>query len=218
MPRRNPIRGLLVYSFYAAKGNLQISLLVTLAMAVALFITGHTVVYNFFVLAAIGLPPYILMMRMGAKNQPQWEKYQVSMPIKRKNFTAAIYLSVLFALIAGILLCTVLSIFSFILHDYILHHVIKTAFGQMAYLVGIVLLMFAIIVPIGSTKFGESRGEIFFTICLAVALGVMLLISWLGNRAGLSQVIISASRVAISAVSFIISYHITNKMYSKIDF
>ena len=218
MTRRNPTIGLLMYYFYSAKGNLQISLLFALATGVALFITGNTIVYNFFVLATMGLPSYIIMIRMGAKNQLQWEKYQISMPIKRKNFTAALYLSVLAALVAGLLLCVVLSSVTFIFNEELLHHVIKTAFETMAYVAGLVLLMFALLVPIGSTKFGESRGEVFFTICMIGAIVISLLISWLANRAELSQVIISLLQVAISAVAFIISYHITTKIYSKIDF
>ncbi|MCL2426751.1 MAG: ABC-2 transporter permease [Oscillospiraceae bacterium] len=218
MNRTHPIRGLLIYSFYSVRSNLQIALLLTCALAVALLITGNTWVYNFFVLSAIGIPPYLIMISMGAKNQLQWEKYQASMPLRRKNMVAAFYLSVLSAALVGLVLCGVVLGVSFIFHEYMLHHVTETAFGQPAYVFGMALLMFALLAPIGSTKFGETRGEMFFTVCLGGALGIMLLISWLGSRAEMSAAVISLLQLIIATVAFVVSYHITSKIYADTDF
>ena len=218
MKTNNPTRGLLMYSFYSARGNIGVAILVALAMGVALLITGNTVVYTFFVSVAIGIPPYLIMMKMGAPNQLQWEKYQVSMPVKRKNMVAAFYLSILLAAIFGLLLCVVILGVGFILHESIAEVIIETAFSQLSYILGLALLMGGLLLPIGSTKVAENRGEAFFSICLGLAIGITWIISWVGIRAGISPVIMSLSRVIISAIVFIISYYIVSNMYSKNDF
>ena len=50
MIKNNPTKGLLIYSFYASRGNLGIALLMTFAMGVALLITGNHTVYAIFLL------------------------------------------------------------------------------------------------------------------------------------------------------------------------
>jgi len=218
MKTNNPTRGLLMYSFYSARGNIGVAILVALAMGVTLLITGNTTVYTFFVGAAIGVPPYLIMIKMGAKNQLQWEKYQVSMPVKRKNMVASFYLSILIAAIFGLLLCGIILGVGSILHESIVEVITETAFGQVSTVFGMVLLMGGLLLPIGSTKVAESRGEAFFSICLGLAIAIMFLISWVGGRAEISPAIMSLSQVIISAVVFVISYYVVINMYAKNDF
>ena len=195
-----------------------LALLLILALGVALLITGSPGVYSFFSVAAVGILPYLVMIRMGAKNQLKWEKFQVSMPLKRKNLVASFYLSILIATIAGFLLCGIVLGIGFVLHESLLEHAMDTAFGSVTYVIAIALLMAALLLPIGSTKFGENKGELFFTVCLAAAVGVALLIQWVGGRAEFPAAVISASQVIISAIAFVFSYYITSKIYAKIDF
>jgi len=207
-----------MYSFYSARGNVGLAVMVALAMGAALLITGNPIVYSFFPIVAIGIPPYLIMIKMGAKNQLQWEKYQASMPVKRKNMVAAFYLSILIAAIFGFILCGIILGASVILHESIAEIVRETAFGQVSYALGMVLLMGGLLLPIGSTKVAENRGEAFFSICLGLAIAVMLLIQFGGNRAEISPAIISLSQVIIPAVAYVISYFVVSNMYAKNDF
>ncbi|MCL2827387.1 MAG: ABC-2 transporter permease [Oscillospiraceae bacterium] len=218
MKTNNPMRGLLTFSFYAASGNMSIAALFTLAMSAALLITGNLTVYAFFVLVAVGTFPYTIMAAMGGKNAPKWEKFQLTMPVKRKDVVASIYLSVLLATIAGLLLAGIILGIGFVLHEGLLEHVLQTAFAQFAYVFGVVLIMAGLLFPIASTKAGESRGEAVFTGCLFAAGFIMILISWAGGRADILPWIISLSQVAIAVVVFVISYLLTKKMYAKMDF
>ena len=207
-----------MYSFYSAKGNIGVAILAALAMGAVLLITGSTIVYNFFVLVAVGIPAYLVMIKMGAKNQLQWEKYQVSMPVKRKNMVASFYLSILIPAIFGLLFCGAILGVGFMLHESIAEMLTETAFGQVSYVFGMVLLMGGFLFPIGSSKVAENRGEVFFSICLGLAIGVMILISIAGNGAGWSPAIISLSQVGISIVVFVVSYFVTRSMYDKHNF
>jgi len=218
MIKNSPTRGLLMYSYYTSRGNMGLALLLILALGVALLITGNHVVYSFFALASVGVLPYLIMIRMGAKNQLKWEKFQVSMPVKRKNLVASFYLSILIATIAGFLLCGVILGIGLIIHEGLLEYVIETSFAQVSYVIGIALLMGSLLMPIGSTKFAENKGELFFTICLGGAVAIALLIQWIGGRVGLASAIISLSQIVIAAVVFVISYHVTSKIFAKTDF
>jgi len=218
MIKNNPTKGLLMYSFYSSKGNLSIGLLIILAFGAGALISGNNFVFDMFLLASIGIFPYLIMMAMGGKDALLWEKFRASMPVKRKNLVALFYLSVILATIAGLLIGAVILGIIFIVHEDIMHNVIKAAFGQLAYPLGVVLLMTGLVFPIGSTKFGASRGEVFFTICLLVAAGVILLVSALGNILYLPSVVMSLSMVGVGAVALVISYQITNRIYAKMDF
>ena len=218
MNHNNPTKGLLMYAFYSVRRNISIALLLVLTLGAALLITGNVTVYTFFVFVAILAFPYLIIVSMGAKNALKWEKYRISMPIKRGNLVASFYLSVLIATIVGLLVCGVILGISMLLHDDLLHHVIKTAFVQLSYSFGVVLLMTGLLLPIASTKFGEGRGEAFFTVCFFIAVGVMLLISFVGGRAELSPVAISLAQAVTAVVAFVVSYPITNRIYEKMDF
>ncbi|MCL2565402.1 MAG: ABC-2 transporter permease [Defluviitaleaceae bacterium] len=218
MMKNNPTRGLLMYSFYSSKGNIGVALLLILALGITLLITGSTTVYAFFTLVAIGIPPYIIMIKMGAKNQTQWEKFQISMPLKRKNIVASFYLSIVIATFAGFLLCGVILGIGLVFHEGLMEHVIKTAFGSVSYIIGIALLMAGLLLPIGSTKFGENKGEVFFTLCLGIAAGIVLLIQWAGGKVDIPPAIISLSQIVIALTALVISYYITSKIYAKMDF
>jgi len=218
MNHNNPTKGLLMYAFYSVRRNISIALLLVLTLGAALLITGNVTVYTFFVFVAILAFPYLIIVSMGAKNALKWEKYRISMPIKRGNLVASFYLSVLIATIVGLLVCGVILGISMLLHDDLLHHVIKTAFVQLSYSFGVVFLMTGLLLPIASTKFGEGRGEAFFTVCFFIAVAVMLLISWAGGRAELSPLAISLAQAVTAVVAFVVSYPITNRIYEKMDF
>jgi len=192
--------------------------LIILVLSAALLITGNQSVYLFFTSVAVGALPYLIMMKMGAKNQLQWEKLQISMPLKRKNMVVSFYLSILIAMLAGLLLCGIILGIGIALHATLLEHVASTAFASIANIIGLTLLMAGLILPIGSTKFGENRGELFFVICMGIAIGIVFLINYVGSSAGIQPVFISLAQIVISAIVFIISYYFTRKIYAKMDF
>jgi len=218
MVKNNPLKGLLMYSFYSSKGNLSIVLLIILAFGAGALISGNNFVFDMFLFATIGGFPYIIIISMGGKDASLWEKFRVSMPVKRKNLVALFYLSVILATIAGLLIGAVILGIIFVVHEDIMHNVIKAAFGQLAYPIGVVLLMTGLVFPIGSTKFGQTRGEAFFTVCLLIAAGAMVFISALGNILYLPPVVTPLLTVGVGVVALAISYHITNGIYAKMDF
>jgi len=218
MAMKNPTRGLLMYSFYSLRGNISIGLSLILALGIVLLITGNITVYVFFVVLSIGYLPFLVMMAMTNKKSQKWEKFQISMPVKRKNVVANFYLSISIASIAGLLLCAIILGIGIIIHENVLIFVIEGYAGHPSSIFGAALIAAGLFLPIGSTKVGADRGEVFFTICMLVAFFSMLLVSMIGESAGISLAIISLIQIGASAIVFIISYCVSCKIYAKLDF
>ena len=215
----SPVRGLVNYIFQAAKGNLIICLLLTGALATALLISGQVVIIGFFIMTAVGSFPYMVMMGMGGKNANKWERFQITMPIRRKDMVNSFYVSILLATVAGIPLVAIVAVIIPILHVDMFEYGAFLTFANLTIrFFSIPLLMSGLLFPSANTKAGEGRGEALFTICLIVAVGNTLLMTWLVNRFELPGDYTDAIlALAVSLVAFLISYFITRRMYAKMD-
>ena len=117
MNARNPIKGLMIYSFHSASGNLTIIFLVCMVMAVGLLITGNGQIYFWLGVMTIDAPVYVVIAGIAAKNGATWKRFQLAMPVKRSDLVSLQYLQVVIASIIGIPLFLVSAGIAFNLHE-----------------------------------------------------------------------------------------------------
>ena len=219
MNTKNPMRGLLSYMFQAASGNLLLTLLTSLALAAALLLTGIAFFHSFFVMAAIAGAPYIIMASMGGKKSHKWERFQISMPIRRSDLVNALYLCIFAASLVGIPLVVIVTSLYYVLHESIFEHTLTTVLiDSSALFFSLPLLMAGLLFPLACTKAGENRGEALFTLCLLPAVANSLFMPMLAERLGFPKYTLALLPLAVALLVFVVSYFITRRIYAKLDF
>jgi hypothetical protein len=78
--------------------------------------------------------------------------------------------------------------------------------------------MIGLLFPLSSTKFAEGKQEGLTFVCFLIAFIVPLLISSAGVRLGLTEGVPALISFAISVIVYMVSYVITRRLYTKIDF
>ena len=218
-----PLKGLLSLMLHGVNDTLAIIALACVGLGAAMLITGDSVFLNFFVMASICVFPYIVMMRMGGATMNSWERFQIAMPISRRDQVNSFYVGILLASVVGIPLVALVSLTAPLLHEGIFGY----QYPAMAILVtttavylSMPLVMAALIFPLAVTKLGEGRGELLFTICMFGAVGNGLLVPWLVNRFDLPMGLYLGGMLTlgVGVVAYVISYFITQRLYAKLDF
>ena len=219
MNTKNPLRGLLSFNFYSASSNAVIIAILALVLAAVLLITGLPVMYNFFVMIAIAGFPYVIMMGMGGKTSYKWERFQITMPLRRSDLVNAFYLSIFLTSIVGIPLVAIITYLAYILHEGIFDKgLIITFFNFSALFFSMPLLMAGLLFPLACTKVGESRGEALFTLCLFPAVANSVFVPMLGSSLGLPEELLALPVLVLALLVFVVSYFILRQLYAKMDF
>ena len=211
MNGRSQIKGLLIYSFQAARVNLAIILFACLGMAAGLLATGNSYLYLYFGVFTINVPVYIVINTLG-KTRAIWERFQIAMPVKRNNIATLKYLQVILASIIGIPFFIVVAGTTFVLHEG--YPVFSIA--EISPFVSISLLMAGLLLPLACTKIGEKSQEALFTACMFAA--VLVVQPIMGTRLGIPRNTAALLVFAISVIAFVISIPITKRFYSRKDF
>ena len=212
-----PIKGLLRFYYYAQSGNIAAFTALCLVLAAVAVITGNRFVYNsFFTFVVAGLP-YIIIISMGGKEYPKWERFRIAMPIKRGDLASAQYLCILLASLVGLPLAVLVAVLTFNIHE--IDYNLTIALINILAVLAMPLIFSGILFPLGTTKFGENKQETFFFICLAVTVGfTVILMPQIGNWLGWADGIAPLVTFAVALVVFVGSYYITRRIYAKQDF
>ena len=216
MNARSSTKGLLIYSFHAASGNLAIIILVCLVLAASLLITGNGQLYFWFGVFAINGPVYIVIAGIAAKTGVMWNRFQLAMPVKRSDLVSLQYLQVIIASIIGIPLFIVIAGITFTLHEGYPNFAVAEIVIRISQFLPMSLLMAGLVFPLTNIKIGENRQEAISIACFLVA--TMIVQPLMGTRLGIPHDIAALLVLAISMIAFVISFAITKRLYSKKDF
>lgn len=213
-----PLKGLLVYLLYSVSGSLITVFLLSLILVLALLFTGNQLVYTLF--SGIGIigPPYVVLMSMGGGKYGKWERFQLTMPIKRSDLVKSQYLNMFLASLVGIPLVALVTGISFNIHATLFDYSLLTAYINITALIAVPLFMVGILFPLSCTKFGEDKQDGLTLVCFLISVALPTLITIAGGRSGLSEGIPSLLAFVLSIIVFTISYIITKNIYAKIDF
>jgi len=217
MRNKNPIKGLLVYSFYASGSAVIINLLVSLGVSIAFLVSGVGWVFQILVfLVAINLP-MSTMIGMASKNG-KWERYQLTMPITRGQLLGMQYITILITVaIATVILVSVIG-GAVLLHEDLFYGSFINSLLGTAHSFGLPLLITSMVFPLANSKIGRDREATVLTICMAISIAINAALPQVGYRLGLAVEIIPSAFLITSAALFVLSFFVAKKQYSKLDF
>jgi len=218
MKAKHPMKGLLLCSFYTASGNTVLLLLALLALGGVFVVTGQVFFFNMSVIYATTVLPMQVIIGM-ASNDGKWERFQLSMPIRRSDLIRVHYISlVLSGTVVPLVLITALTGVGVVLHESTFDQGFASAMINSVPAFGMPFLISGLCFPLASSKLGKGREGAILSICFFIAIGIMMIVPQMGDWFNLSFHMVAILIAGISALIFIVSYPITRKMYSKMDF
>ncbi len=224
MSEKKPILGLMIFMLYATSGNLSITLMACSILGILLLITGISTFHTFFIVLTIVMPPYSIITSIAggyaSKYSSKWERFQSAMPVKREDVTISQYLCTFIASTIGIPFIVITVGISIVLHESmaeIAGQVVSSTISIMSISLGIGLLLGALFFPLTCMKISKNRGESLAFVCVTVSLAIIAFLTWAGAYMNLSQYMTSLLRIAVSMISFILSYLLTKNLYGKLD-
>ena len=216
MKKNNPVKGLIIYTFYSANGNITMISPAIFLLGIIMAVTGTLFMYQIYMAFGIAVLSCTLIMNAHKDSASKWSKFQLALPVKRSNVVTANYLGHLFMLFASILLAGILIGLGVTLNESLMENISGYVFTYIAYCVGISLVACAVFYPIIYTV-GASKEEGIYTVSLLAAGGFLSLIWWMGRWYNISYTTISILQITISSALFTASYLLTTKIYAKKD-
>jgi len=215
--KRKPMKGLLIFCFHAASGNVSLLLLGMLALAVVFSVTGSVFFLNVFLIYAVTIFPMMVITSM-ASNAGKWEQFQLTMPITRRNLLQMQYLGVLSAIFVSAVFVAGITGLATILHEIVFEEGFVSAMIGLIPTLSIPFLMVGVLFPLAVSKIGKERQGGLSTLCMLGAIGLVMLLPQVESWSGLSSNAIAILFATVSVFIFIVSYPITRALYARIDF
>jgi len=209
----NPMRGLFTLTYYRTRNVLLTSLAGIVVIGLAFLATEEEILYNMFVIFCMIHFPVQALGGMGG-NEGRWERFQVSMPIKRSYLLKAQYLSVIFIVICGAVILTAGIAISSVIHEDFFMYGFSSAIASSVHSYGMALLAIGLAFLLSFILPHTITGFVAFIVPSLINVFVPVIAEWLNA----SVYIVSASVLFISIVIFVISYFVSKVMYEKSDF
>ena len=216
------MRGLIRNNYYKIISNLKILLVfILLAGIFIIFFGGRNEVPLFaFLCLTVIVFPFISSIGLRKNSSGKWNRYILSLPVKRCEIIKSVFMTQLIAIVVGSILSMGLFFVSFALHGFAFYKYIDVLL-LFSSSIGIILIMNAIFLPISyldSNDKTEAISIISLLISVAIMIGIIAVINILFEKPSDTQLIIFAiGNLILSSLVLVLSYFITVKIYSNQD-
>ncbi|RCX06901.1 ABC-2 family transporter [Anaerobacterium chartisolvens] len=173
--------GLLKNNFYGAIGSAFFIFAVFVTAGLALLITGNPSLLNLLVILSGTAFSFNAIAGFRKEAATKWNKYELTMPVRRKDIVKSRYIGHVSWIIVGIVLAAVFVGFTLLVHgDRYFYHVVRDPLTLFCLSVGIALLLGALYYP-AIYLFGADKSEVLIITGLLGAVGIAFGIIWLIN-------------------------------------
>lgn len=213
MRTNNPTRGLLTLTYFKTRDKIWGTVMYALIMGVVYFIIGGEWTYNLFVAVCMIYLPLQVIAGM-SENEGRWERFQISLPIKRKHLLKTQYLSLVYVAVLGGIILTASIGLSTVLHEALFNDGFVSALISSLYKYGMGFLAIGLCFTL-SIVVGNFAA---WVIGLLVPSLLMSAMPPIAERVGVSIYTLSVSIFIGSVIIFIASYFTMKTVYEKVDF
>ena len=214
----NPMKGLMAYYYYSSRGIFLFVFALCLGAAAIFLITGQTQAHFFVGMFAISIPAYVIMVSMGYEGA-KWERFQITMPVRRKELADSQYIRILLASIVGIPFFVIVTGIGYVLHENLFENpFMSTVVVSTSLLLSHPLILAGLIFPLTFLVKEGGRQDAAIVICVFASIAIWVFLGSVGLDLGLSEETAALLTLSISAAICIVSNLIVRRMYAKGDF
>lgn len=102
--KRQPLKGLLIFAFFSNKGSFVLYLLLTLLFVIPVVIFGLLPLTGFIIMLLIPATSFYFSASVAKTEQTRWNKFQLSMPVRRKDVIISQYAYFLLLVVLALLM------------------------------------------------------------------------------------------------------------------
>lgn len=217
------MKGLLRNNFYGIVENVKIVIAVVMIFGIVLLITGEATLLPAFSLIAPPIIAVLMISCLRKESASKWEKYKLTLPIRRKSIIESQYISHTIWSIAGVVVAVFMA-FTVIIHgDQYFYYGFRDAItlvlggGILAILIG------AISYPL-YYLWGAEKTEVILVIGVIGSIGIVFILTMLVNTfsdGNVSDTLYYISLVIVTAVTiiaYVSSYFISKFIFQKREY
>lgn len=216
------MKGLLKNHYYKLVSNLRVLLIFIFLVGISILIFGgknEMPLISFLCLTVIGFP-FISSIGLRKNNSGKWNQYMVSLPIRRCDIIKSVFMTQFITILIGSILSMGLFLTSFSLHGFAFYRYVDVLL-IFSFFIGVIFIMNAIFLPISYLDFNdrtEATSIISLIVSVAIMVGLIAVINTLFEKPSDTQLIsFGIACLLLSSVTFILSYFLTIRIYSKQD-
>ena len=211
------LKGLLIFSYYRLSRSVALILLLSLGLGILMLLFPNAITNLAFPMMIAGGPSYIVLTKAGGI--AKWEKYLVSLPIRKKDVCTTLHMEVLLTSLVGLPIILLIegirfwhftaSEEGFFLGGYAMYYV-------MVY--SVVYFATAAMTLLSETPVGQKSEQAVFLVGSLIGAVLAAGLSFGLDQITDSVVLIALLIVGISLVVFLISLFVLRYLYVKNDF
>jgi ABC-type transport system involved in multi-copper enzyme maturation permease subunit len=211
--------GLFLNNFYKTISGMKMlmSVLFIIGAIIIGFVDSQIIVQTFIFTIILSISAYSLMsIRKDADSR--WNKYEITLPVKRKTIVKSKYLSFVFWLLVATIMAALFTGIIIIVKgnkyfDFGMRDIITIFTASIS-----LVLQICSFFHIGLYLLGLEKSDILIILSLIVSIGFTVLLAGILNKVNIS---IETGRTIILGASILIfwlSYNITKLLYSRFEF
>lgn len=212
------MKGLFLNGFYATVGNMRIFMAVVFLAAAVLLATGNPTAQELFVYITITALSIQGVVSARKDSVSQWNKYEITMPVRRKDIVKCKYISYLFWVGTGTVLAAAVTSITMVIHGA------SDMFPDISRLYSMFVLGIGISVLTGTVFYplfylcGSDKSETVLMISVIVAVGASVFILSLLNKWLPAFSVRCGVFAAVYMLLFAVSYFLSLSVYLRKEF
>lgn len=209
------MKGLLLNNYYSAIGNIKLFLLVCAAFASVLLVTGNPTAQELFFYVTITILPANGVVSMRKDTISRWNKYELTMPVRRIDVVRSSYISYgLWLLGSCVVAILITALASFVHHGANLPQGGESLVSMLSLGAGIAFLGGTYFYPL-SYGLGAEKSETLLIASVILSIGTAILGLNILNKFFHSFYVRITIFTLLYIGMFILSYLITLLIYKK---
>ena len=212
------MKGLIRNNFYSMENNIKISFIIALFLSVVAFFARHSAVIQMI----ISMQLFIFIVNVGtplhADVVSKWNKFELTLPVKRNDIIKAKYISFVVLFLFGIIMGSITALSICVSSGF--SDIQSVLYG---YEFGLTLsattagIMFPLILKIGTEK-----NEIIMILSAIASIGLLLLVSAvltpLTGEMNIKHSLVGIVSTIVALVIFVSSYFVSVRIYRHKEF
>lgn len=216
------MKGLLKNNYFATLDNAKaITALMVLLCALGIVMKNQILLISFTLFCMVG---FSLISLVGSLKERgfKWDKYKLSMPVRRAEIVRSYFLSLLLWLVFGMLLAGSGIGLSLVIRGFLFDKP-TDVFNLYVGGIGVSLFAGAIFFPLYCSSGGEERGEALLVISLLLGFGIIAAISsFINSRiptplTARGTIAVGIMILSAAVFAFVFSYVLTIRIYRRRD-
>lgn len=212
------MKGLIRNNFYSMESNMKMAFVIAVLLALTPLLVKNPV----FLPMIIAIQIFVFVANTGtslhADETAKWNKYEITLPIKRSTVIGAKYVTFAILIFCGLLMSVITFAFAGV-SELVLN--MNTIIWGYEYGVILAMTTTALMYPM-MLKFGTEKSELIMLVSVGMVVGMMLfvamILSGVTNGMNMRHPLVGAVSVVVSVLLFIGSYFVSLWIQSKKEF